>query len=60
MCEIVYVSMFKVIFDRSGVKAYAKIYEFSLREKSETWFYEIFQSLQQSKYSNYARIGRCG
>jgi hypothetical protein len=26
--------MFDVIFDRNGAKAYVKIYEFSLREKS--------------------------
>jgi hypothetical protein len=34
-CEIVYVSMFAVIFDRNGAKVYVKkIYEISLREKS--------------------------
>ncbi len=33
-CKKVYVFMYEVIFDRNGAKAYIKIYEFSLREKS--------------------------
>ncbi len=42
-CEIVYVSMFDVIFDRNGAEAYVKnLRVLSQGKIREMWFYEIF------------------
>ncbi len=42
-CEIVYISMFDVVFDRIGANAYVKnLRVLSQRKIRETWFYEIF------------------
>ncbi len=51
-CKKVYVSLYEVIFDRNGAKAYVKnLRVLSERKIREKWFNEIFWSLQHSKFN---------